>query len=103
MTISRFSFPTDIQFGPGASKLVGDHLRERGFRRPMVITDKGLAALPVLKNFVANLGAELNVQLFAGVQGNPTASQAMQGRDAFRAHQADCVIGIGGGAALVVA
>ena len=30
-------------------------------------------------------------------------SQAMQGRDAFRAHQADCVIGIGGGAALDVA
>ncbi len=40
---------------------------------------------------------------FAGVQGNPTGSQAMQGRDAFRAHQADCVIGIGGGAALDVA
>ena len=58
MTISRFSFPTDIQFGPGASKLVGDHLRERGFRRPIVVTDKGLAALPVLKNFVANLMLE---------------------------------------------
>ncbi len=103
MTISRFSFPTDIHFGPGASKLVGDHLRERGFTRPIVVTDKGLAALPVLKNFVANLGAELNVHLFAGVHGNPAASQAMQGRDAFRAHQADCVIGIGGGAALDVA
>ncbi len=61
MTISRFSFPTDIQFGPGASKLVGDHLRERGFKRPIVVTDKGLAALPVLKNFVASLGAGLNV------------------------------------------
>ena len=33
----------------------------------------------------------------------PPASQAMQGRDAFRAQQADCVIGIGGGAALDVA
>jgi len=103
MTISRFSFPTDIQFGPGASRLVGDHLRERGFRRPIVVTDRGIAALPVLKNFVANLGAGLNAHLFAGVHGNPTASQAMQGRDAFRAHQADCVIGIGGGAALDVA
>ena len=103
MTISRFSFPTDIQFGPGASKLVGAHLRERGFARPLIVTDKGLAALPVLKNFVATLGAELNPSLFAGVQGNPTASQAMLGREAFRAHQADCVIGIGGGAALDIA
>jgi len=103
MTISRFSFPTDIQFGAGSSKLVGDHLRERGFTRPVVVTDKGLAALPVLKNFVANLGGGLNAHLFAGVQGNPTGSQAMQGREAFRAHQGDCVIGIGGGAALDVA
>ena len=103
MTISRFSFPTDIQFGPGASRLVGTHLRERGFTRPLIVTDKGLAALPVLKNFVATLGAELNPSLFAGVQGNPTASQAMLGREAFRAHQADCVIGIGGGAALDIA
>jgi len=103
MTISRFSFPTDIQFGPGASKLVGDHLRERAFVRPLVVTDKGLAALPVLKSFVASLGVGLNASLFAGVQGNPTASQAMQGRDAYRAHQADSVIGIGGGAALDIA
>ena len=103
MTIARFSFPTDIQFGPGASKLVGDHLRERKFKRPIVVTDKGLAALPVLKSFVASLGADLDVHTFAGVHGNPTASQAMQGREAFRAHRADCVIGIGGGAALDVA
>ena len=103
MTIARFSFPTDIQFGPGASKLVADHLRELDFKRPIIVTDRGLATLPVLKNFVANLGVGLNVHLFAGVHGNPTASQAMQGRDAFRAHQADCVVGIGGGAALDVA
>ena len=103
MTVSRFSFPTDIQFGLGASKLVGDHLRERGFKRPIVVTDKGLSALPVLKNFVASLGAGLDANVFSGVHGNPAASQAMQGRDAFRAHRADCVIGIGGGAALDVA
>ena len=103
MTITRFSFPTDIHFGPGASKRVGEHLRERGFKRPIVVTDKGLAALPVLKSFVDTLGAGLNVHLFAGVHGNPTGSQAMLGRDAFRTHQADCVIGVGGGAALDVA
>ncbi len=103
MSITRFSFPTDIHFGAGASRQVGDHLRERGFARPVVVTDKGLAVLPVLKNFVANLGAGLDVHVFAGVHGNPTGSQAMQGRDAFAAHRADAVIGIGGGAALDVA
>ena len=102
MTIARFSFPTDIHFGAGASKRVGEHLRELGFHRPLVVTDKGLATLPVLKNFVAQLSANLKTDVFAGVQGNPTASQVMQGRDAFRAHDADCIVGIGGGAALDV-
>jgi alcohol dehydrogenase class IV len=101
--IARFSFPTDIHFGAGASRRVGDHLRDHGLARPIVITDKGLAAMPVLKRFVANLGAQLDADVFAGVQGNPTAAQVTQGRDAFRAHRADCVIGIGGGAALDVA
>ena len=47
MTIFRFSFPTTIHFGPGARKLVGSHLAERGLKRPLVVTDKGLAALPI--------------------------------------------------------
>jgi len=104
MTITRFSFPTTIQFGPGASKLAGPHLKERGLRRPLVVTDKGLAALPLLGAFAASLSAAgLVPSVYGGVFGNPTASQVMNGAAAYRAHGADCVVGIGGGAALDVA
>ncbi len=104
MTITRFSFPTTIQFGPGASKLAGPHLKERGLKRPLVVTDKGLAALPLLGEFAATLSAAgLAPSVYAGVFGNPTASQVMNGAAAYRAHGADCVVGIGGGAALDVA
>jgi len=104
MTITRFSFPTTIQFGPGASKLAGPHLQERGLKRPLVVTDKGLAALPLLGEFAASLSAAgLAPSVYAGVFGNPTASQVMNGAAAYRAHGADCVVGIGGGAALDVA
>ena len=104
MAITRFSFPTTIHFGPGARKLVGPHLRERGIQRPIVVTDKGLAALPLIAELRADLAAAgLDVAVFGGVFGNPTASQAMAGADAYRAHHADAVVGIGGGAALDVA
>jgi alcohol dehydrogenase class IV len=103
MTIQRFSFPTTIHFGAGARKLVGDHLRERAIKRPLIVTDKGLAALPVCAEFRDGLGAGLSVATFAGVIGNPTASQVMAGAAAFREHRADAVIGFGGGAALDVA
>src|SRR5512132_604169 len=103
MTISHFSFPTTIHFGAGASKLAGVHLRERKLRRPLIVTDKALAALPVMKNFVAHLDTGLDVGIFNGVHGNPTAAQVMAGQAAYKAHNADCVIGFGGGAALDVA
>lgn len=102
MTLSSFSFPTAIQFGPGARKEVAAHLREQGLQRPLIITDRALAALPVLTEFRTHLQG-LEVAVFSGVFGNPTASQVMAGATAFRAHRADCVIGFGGGAALDVA
>ncbi len=103
MSISRFSFPTTIHFGAGASRMIGDHVREQKLKRPLVVTDKALASLPVAKRFMTNLGAGLETGLFDGVQGNPTGAQAAAGRDAYKAHRADCVIGFGGGAALDVA
>jgi hypothetical protein len=102
MSLSSFSFPTAIQFGPGARKEVAAHLREQGLKRPLIVTDRALAALPVLAEFRSHLGG-LEVEVFPGVFGNPTASQVMAGAAAYRAHRADCVIGFGGGAALDVA
>ena len=102
MTITSFSFPTPIKFGPGARKLVAAHLLEVGCKRPLIVTDKALAALPVLAEFRSHL-AGLDAAVFSGVFGNPTCSQVMDGAAAYKAHHADCVIGFGGGAALDVA
>ena len=102
MSITSFSFPTAIKFGAGARKLVAAHLLENGFKRPLIVTDKALGALPVLGEFKTHLTG-LDVAVFSGVFGNPTCSQVMDGAAAYRAHKADCVIGFGGGAALDVA
>ena len=101
MGIHGFSFPTSIRFGAGARKEVAAHLRDRGLRRPLIVTDRALAALPVLAEFKSHLDG-LEVAVFDGVFGNPSASQVMAGAAAFKAHAADCVIGFGGGAALDV-
>jgi alcohol dehydrogenase class IV len=102
MTLANFSFPTAIRFGPGARREVAAHLREQGLQRPLIVTDGALAALPLLAEFQSHLQG-LDVAVFSGVSGNPTASQVMAGAAAFQAHRADCVIGLGGGAALDVA
>lgn len=102
MSIQGFSFPTAIRFGAGARKQVARHLLDQGLRRPLIVTDTALAALPVLAEFRTHLGG-LDVAVFGGVFGNPTCSQVMEGAAAYQAHRADCVIGFGGGAALDVA
>ena len=104
MSITRFSFPTTIHFGAGARQLAGPHLREQGLKRPLIVTDKGLAALPLMAELKAGLeAAGLHVALYGGIWGNPTGSQVMNGAAAYKAHGADCVVGVGGGAALDVA
>jgi alcohol dehydrogenase class IV len=102
MSITSFSFPTAIKFGAGARKQVAQALLDAGCKRPLIVTDKALGALPVLAEFKTHL-AGLDVAVFSGVFGNPTCSQVMDGAAAYKAHKADCVIGFGGGAALDVA
>jgi alcohol dehydrogenase class IV len=102
MTIERFSFPTTIHFGPGARKLVADHLKSEDVKRPLIVTDRGIAALPLLAAFVAELPG-LEVAVYSEIWGNPVRSQVRNGAAACKAHNADAVIGLGGGAALDVA
>src|SRR4029079_14320864 len=96
MAIYKFAFPTTIHFGPGARKLVAERLKAAGCKRPLIVTDKGLAALPVLAEFRGTLQG-LEAGVYSGVHGNPVASQVRAGADAYRAHRADSVIGFGGG------
>jgi alcohol dehydrogenase class IV len=99
-----FSFPTLIHFGPGVRKDVGAHLEAQGVRRPLLVTDKGLAALPLPKESMEGVrGAGLEPALFCEIAGNPVESSVRAGVAAYQAHRADGIIGLGGGAALDVA
>ncbi|HEY0706291.1 MAG TPA: iron-containing alcohol dehydrogenase, partial [Polyangia bacterium] len=104
MAIHQYNFPTRIQFGPGASALVPEALKEAGKSRPLIVTDKGLAPLPpVVDNAALCKKAGLAVEVFSGIWGNPVKSQVTAGVEAFRAHKADAIVAIGGGAAIDVA
>ena len=104
MSISQFSFPTRIQSGAGAINLVGPALQEAGKKRPLIVTDRGLAPLAPVTETQRKLAASgLDVAVFSGIWGNPTKAQVVAGAEAYRAHRADSIVGLGGGAALDVA
>jgi alcohol dehydrogenase class IV len=104
MAIHQYNFPTKIQYGPEAIQLLPGILKEQGKRRPLVVTDRGLAELrPVTGTKKLLEDAGLTPGVFSGIWGNPVKSQVTAGVDAYRAHDADSVVAIGGGAAIDVA
>jgi len=103
-TIATFSFPTTIHFGVGAAGLATEQLAGAGITRPLVVTDHGVASLGFFTALVDNLadgGAATAV--FDGVAGNPVTAQVAAGVAAYRDHDANGVVAVGGGAAIDVA
>lgn len=100
----RYSFPTTIHFGSGTTRLIGDHLKSQKIKRPLLVTDKGIASLPLCLQLEKELqNSDFKVKLFSEIWGNPVKSQVNAGVKAYLQHDADGVIGLGGGAALDVA
>ncbi len=100
----NWSYPTAIKFGPGRIRELADHARAAGMARPLFVTDRGLAALPIATAALDALeAAGLGRALFAGVDPNPTEANMAEGIAAFRAGGHDGVIAFGGGSALDLA
>jgi alcohol dehydrogenase class IV len=99
----NWGFPTNIRFGVGRIAELPAACREAGIKRPLVVTDKGLAPLPMIKDAVTMLAdAGLGAALFSDVQGNPVEANVDAGLRAYRDGAHDGVVAFGGGSAMDV-
>lgn len=104
MSISQFNFPTTIRFGAGAVNELPDYLKKNNLSHPLIVTDPTVAGLDFFKKIVSDLKAKgFAVDVFSDIHKNPVKSDVYKGGDAWDATGSDCIIGIGGGAALDVA
>ena len=103
-SIRQYNFPAIIRFGAGAIKELPDHLAANGFSRPLLVTDPVVAQLDFFTQIKKDLAAKsMSVEVFSDIHKNPVKSDVLKGGDVFNATQRDCIIGIGGGAAMDVA
>lgn len=102
-TISVLQFLTTVHFGFGARDRLADVVGKTGASRPMVVSDKGVAAAGVLAMALSSLDNGEHLPRFLETPPNPTETAAREGARFFNAEQCDIVIGIGGGAALDLA
>ncbi len=97
----NWHYPSSIRAGAGRVAELPSSCRELGLQAPLLITDPGLAASPMVQNAVNGCRAEgLDCRLFAAIQGNPTGQNVEQGVVAYCAGKHDGVIAFGGGSSL---
>jgi hypothetical protein len=93
----NWNYPTTIWAGPGRIAELAAACARAGITRPLVVTDEGLIAAPMIRNA---LGALKDAALFGAVRGNPAASHVEAGLAAYRRGRHDGVVAFGGGSAL---
>jgi len=97
------TYVTRVQFDFGALSLLAEELALAGIRRPLLVTDQGIAAAGLLERVRGALPAGLPVAVFDGTPPNPTEAAVRAAVEAYRAHDADGLIGLGGGSPLDLA
>ena len=94
----NWNYPTSIRFGAGRIKELSDACKSVGMKNPLLITDPGLAALPMVNNAIARNNANgLPTGLFSNVKPNPVSKNVDDGVKAYLAGGHDGVIAWGGG------
>ena len=105
MTLTaNWSYPTAIRFGAGRIAELPQACTAAGISRPLLVTDRGLAGLPVTATTLDILAAAgLGRALFSDVDPNPNEINLAAGIAAFRAGGHDGVVAFGGGSGLDLA
>jgi alcohol dehydrogenase class IV len=96
---ANWNFPTTIRFGSGRISELPDACQRLGMTRPLLVTDPGLAELPIVKSALALLREG---RLFSSIHSNPVGADVEAGVSAYRDGGHDGVVAFGGGSALDV-
>jgi alcohol dehydrogenase class IV len=98
---ANWSYPTAMKFGVGRIAELAEHCKAAGISRPLLVTDRALALLPITAQALDVLeAAELGRAVFSGVDANPTEANMSDGIAVYRAGSHDGVVAFGGGSAL---
>jgi len=101
MTI--ISYLTTIKFEHGAIQGLADELKAVGIERPLIVTDKGLAAAGILGTVRAGLPNSLPVAVYDATPANPTEMAVEDALEIYRAEGCDGLIALGGGSSMDLA
>ena len=99
----NWNYPTTMWVGENRIKDLGVACKNLDIKKPLLVTDKGLASTDIVKNSLDDLKKEgFKVELYSNVVGNPTGTNVSEGADYYKKKSCDGVIAFGGGSGLDV-
>ena len=99
----NWNYPTTMWVGQDRIKDLGEACKNLNIKKPLLVTDKGLASSDIIKNSLSNLKqVGFEVELYSNVIGNPTGTNVIEGVESFKKNNCDGVIAFGGGSGLDV-
>jgi len=101
MTIVTWSFPTTVVFGAGSIATLGARVKGIGGTRALLVCDAGVAKAQIAEK-VRKILEEggIATSVFDRVDPNPVEKNIVEGVAAYRSHQADVIVSVGGGSPL---
>src|SRR5918997_2741665 len=96
-TVRTVEVPTRIVHGEGAIGRLGEIVEELGVRRPLLVTDGGVAAAGLAEKAVEHLS---DVVVFDGVKPNPDIELVGRVSEIYRSEGCDGLVALGGGSSM---
>lgn len=93
-----YSFPTRIEYGPGAMKDFTAIVRDSGGKKGLIVTDKGIEKVGTakqLQDYFTEVGVE--TVIFSDVKSNPTEENVLEGTKVYKNSNCDFIVALGGG------
>ena len=98
---ANWNYPTNVKVGQGRISELAELCSKMGMQAPLLITDPGLAALPMVTKVLSDVqDTGLKCRLFSKIKANPTGENVEAGVDDYKQNGHDGVIALGGGSAL---
>ena len=98
---ANWNYPTAMRVGAGRISELVDICRDLKMNAPLLVTDPGLAGLPMVADAVANCQqAGLSIAVFSDIKSNPSGTNVDEGLAAYNDGKHDGVIAFGGGSGL---
>ena len=98
---TKFVLNETSYFGTGAREVLAEEIKNRGYKKVLVVTDKSLFDCGVTTKVTDVLDkAKIAYSVYSDVKPNPTKANVWDGLKACKTAQADVIVAVGGGSSI---